>query len=104
MIRTLVVLIAVAAFFAGGGHASAQQYDSRDILGGGPNFFGTGASPIPRQTVLYPTNIAPGSVVVDTAEQRLYLVLCNGQAIRYGIGCGRDGMRVTCVLIIHATW
>jgi len=73
MIRTLVVLIAVAAFFAGGGHASAQQYDSRDILGGGPNFFGTGASPIPRQTVLYPTNLAPGTVVVDTAERRLYL-------------------------------
>jgi len=93
MIRTLVVLIAVAAFFAGGGHASAQQYDSRDILGGGPNFFGTGASPIPRQTVLYPTNLAPGTVVVDTAERRLYLVLGNGQALRYGIGVGRDGFR-----------
>src|SRR5216110_1428898 len=49
MIRIFVVLIAAAALFAACGHARAQggYLDSRDIIGGGPNFFGTGASPIP---------------------------------------------------------
>jgi lipoprotein-anchoring transpeptidase ErfK/SrfK len=94
MTRTFVVLVAAAALFAGGGHARAQGFfDSRDIMGGGPNFFGTGASPIPRETVMYPSNYAPGTVVVNTAERRLYLVLSDGQALRYGIGVGRDGFR-----------
>jgi lipoprotein-anchoring transpeptidase ErfK/SrfK len=95
MTRAFVVLIAVAALFAGGGHARAQGFgfDSRDVMGGGPNFFGTGASPIPRQTVMYPTNYAPGTIVISTAERRLYLVLPNGEALRYGIGVGRDGFR-----------
>ena len=44
-----------------------------------------------RQVVSYPTNEAPGTVVVDTPNTYLYLVLGNGQAMRYGIGVGRDG-------------
>jgi lipoprotein-anchoring transpeptidase ErfK/SrfK len=35
--------------------------------------------------------VAPGSVVVDTANTYLYFVLGDGRAIRYGIGVGRDG-------------
>ena len=31
--------------------------------------------------------------MVNTAERRLYLVLPGGQALRYGIGVGRDGFR-----------
>src|ERR1700761_1655831 len=94
MIRIFVALVAAAALFAGGGHARAQGFfDSRDVMGGGPNFFGTGASPIPRETVIYPSNYAPGTIVVNTAERRLYLVLSDGQALRYGIGVGRDGFR-----------
>jgi lipoprotein-anchoring transpeptidase ErfK/SrfK len=93
MTRTFAVLVAAAGLLAGTGHVYAQGYDSRDIMGGGPNFFGTSASPIPRQTVMYPTNYAPGTIVVDTAERRLYLVLPGGQALRYGIGVGRDGFR-----------
>jgi lipoprotein-anchoring transpeptidase ErfK/SrfK len=73
--------------------AQAQFFDSRDVMGGGPNFFGGGASPIPRQTVMYPTNYAPGTIVINTAERRLYLVLGGGEALRYGIGVGRDGFR-----------
>jgi lipoprotein-anchoring transpeptidase ErfK/SrfK len=44
-----------------------------------------------RQIVSYPTNEAPGTIVVDTPNTYLYLVLGNGQAMRYGIGVGRDG-------------
>jgi lipoprotein-anchoring transpeptidase ErfK/SrfK len=44
-----------------------------------------------RQVVAYDTREAPGTVVVDTPHTYLYYVLGNGQAIRYGIGVGRDG-------------
>lgn len=44
-----------------------------------------------RQLVSYSANVAPGTVIVDTGKTYLYFVLGNGQAIRYGIGVGRDG-------------
>jgi lipoprotein-anchoring transpeptidase ErfK/SrfK len=53
--------------------------------------FGFSASPIPRSVVSYPTKLKPGSIVVSTSERRLYLVLGNGEALKYGIGVGRDG-------------
>ena len=39
----------------------------------------------------YPTNVAAGTVIIDTAKTYLYFVLGDGTAIRYGIGVGRDG-------------
>lgn len=44
-----------------------------------------------RQTVSYSTREAPGTIIIDTPNTYLYYVLGNGQAIRYGIGVGRDG-------------
>jgi lipoprotein-anchoring transpeptidase ErfK/SrfK len=44
-----------------------------------------------RQIVNYPTHEAPGTVIIDTPNTFLYYVLGNGQAIRYGIGVGREG-------------
>jgi lipoprotein-anchoring transpeptidase ErfK/SrfK len=44
-----------------------------------------------RQVVNYPTREAPGTVIIDTPNTYLYYVLVGGQAIRYGIGVGRDG-------------
>ena len=44
-----------------------------------------------RQEVAYVTPHAAGTVVVDTPERRLYYVLGNGRAMRYGIGVGRQG-------------
>ena len=44
-----------------------------------------------RQVVNYATNEAPGTVVIDTPNTFLYLVLGNGRALRYGIGVGREG-------------
>jgi lipoprotein-anchoring transpeptidase ErfK/SrfK len=43
--------------------------------------------------VNYPGNHKPGTIVVNTQERRLYYILGNGQALRYGIGVGRDGFR-----------
>ncbi len=44
-----------------------------------------------RQIVSYSTHEAPGTIVIDTPNTYLYLVLGNGQAMRYGIGVGREG-------------
>ena len=44
-----------------------------------------------RQVVSYPTREAPGTIIIDTPNTYLYLVMGNGQAMRYGIGVGRDG-------------
>jgi lipoprotein-anchoring transpeptidase ErfK/SrfK len=51
------------------------------------------APSIPRTEVNYPNNHKPGTVVVNTQERRLYLVLDQRRALRYGIGVGRDGFR-----------
>ncbi len=48
-------------------------------------------SAIPRETVAYNGPYGPGTIVVSTAERRLYLVMANGQAMRYGVGVGRPG-------------
>jgi len=44
-----------------------------------------------RQIVHYDTREAPGTIIIDTPNTYLYYVLGNGQAIRYGIGVGREG-------------
>jgi len=47
------------------------------------------------QAVASPTKVAfsgaerPGTIVVHTGERRLYLVLGNGNALRYSVGVGR---------------
>ena len=50
-------------------------------------------SPIAKAIVDYETKYKPGTIVVETSERRLYLVLEGGKAMRYGIGVGRDGFR-----------
>ncbi|HTV33265.1 MAG TPA: L,D-transpeptidase [Methylocella sp.] len=45
----------------------------------------------PREIVAYSGSEAPGTIVVSTEERRLYFVLPDHQAIKYGIGVGRPG-------------
>lgn len=45
-----------------------------------------------RQSVDFPTNEQPGTIVVDTDNRFLYLVQEQGKALRYGIGVGVDGL------------
>ena len=98
--------IAVAQFAApGGAHAqfpaldSQARYEMIDRDTGrsiGPvNRRGLiSGSPIQRTTVAFDGRaFAPGSVIVNTAERRLYYVQNENSAIRYGIGVGRDGFR-----------
>jgi lipoprotein-anchoring transpeptidase ErfK/SrfK len=44
-----------------------------------------------RQLVNFQSNEPAGTIVIDTAHTFLYLTLGNGQAMRYGIGVGREG-------------
>lgn len=46
-----------------------------------------------RQIVEDPTGERPGTIVVRLAERHLYLVQPGGEAIRYGVGIGKDGFR-----------
>jgi lipoprotein-anchoring transpeptidase ErfK/SrfK len=44
-----------------------------------------------RQVVDYASHQTPGTVIVDTKNTFLYFVLNDTQAMRYGIGVGREG-------------
>lgn len=50
-------------------------------------------SPIKREVVAYETTLKPGSIVIETSERRLYFVLPDGKAIKYGVGVGREGFQ-----------
>jgi lipoprotein-anchoring transpeptidase ErfK/SrfK len=44
-----------------------------------------------RQVVDYVTKEPAGTIIIDTPNTYLYLVLGNNQAMRYGVGVGREG-------------
>ncbi|WP_430913377.1 L,D-transpeptidase [Methylobacterium sp. sgz302541] len=70
----------------------AQQQGSGGLFGQGVQAAPQAqVQPIPRELVRFEGNYKPGTIVVSTAERRLYLVLPNGEALRYGVGVGRPG-------------
>ena|SRR5687768_12983716 len=44
-----------------------------------------------RQVVAFRTAELPGTIIIDSDAKFLYLVMPDFQAIRYGVGVGRDG-------------
>lgn len=44
-----------------------------------------------RQIINYKSDEKPGTVIVDTKNKFLYLIMADGKAMRYGIGVGREG-------------
>jgi len=44
-----------------------------------------------REITGFKTSEAPGTIIIETSEHRLYLVLPGGKAMRYSVGVGRDG-------------
>ena len=46
-----------------------------------------------RKSVLYRTEQPAGTIIVNTSDRYLYLIMGNGTALRYGIGVGRDGFQ-----------
>jgi lipoprotein-anchoring transpeptidase ErfK/SrfK len=50
-------------------------------------------NPVPREVIDYDGPYGPNTIIVDTSERRLYFVLGDGRAIRYGVGVGREGFQ-----------
>src|SRR5262245_23528556 len=72
--------------------AAANPYDAQ-VRGSGRSLLSTLFGPsIARTTVSYTGTQKPGTIIISTAQRRLYLVLGNGQALSYAIGVGREGM------------
>lgn len=44
-----------------------------------------------RMVVSYPSHEAPGTLIIDTRNTYLYLILGGNRAMRYGVGVGREG-------------
>jgi lipoprotein-anchoring transpeptidase ErfK/SrfK len=88
----LLAAIAVAAMAASPAVAM-QQFDPWTGRPLAVNPSRAMASPIPRETVPYSGPYRPGTIIVNTKERRLYFVLGDGKAERYGVGVGRDGFQ-----------
>ena len=99
--RFVGFLILCAAFLAGEtATVVAQGYEmdeKREMLNAGAprgrsyGFFGGWNDAISKTTVSYSGTERPGTIIINTAERRLYYVLDDGRALRYGIGVGRVG-------------
>jgi lipoprotein-anchoring transpeptidase ErfK/SrfK len=104
--RVLAGLIAFALVFAVSAHrspvsaqASPYPFFQNDVderyTGGAPRgryFSVFGGSSVARTTVnVCRARSEPGTIIINTGERRLYYILPDGRAIRYGIGVGRDG-------------
>jgi lipoprotein-anchoring transpeptidase ErfK/SrfK len=48
-------------------------------------------SPVKRELVDYQGPYKRGTIIVNTTERRLYYVMGDGKALKYGIGVGRPG-------------
>jgi lipoprotein-anchoring transpeptidase ErfK/SrfK len=46
-----------------------------------------------RQSVYYRSEQPAGTIIVNTHDRYLYLIMGNGVAMRYGVGVGRDGFQ-----------
>ncbi|MEJ1158203.1 L,D-transpeptidase [Prosthecomicrobium sp. N25] len=75
------------------------RYDAMGNAVEGPGITPTTSSsagprytPIPREVVDFKgPNLGRGNILINTAERRLYLMLGDGKALKYGIGVGRPG-------------
>ena len=93
----ILVVLAMSVISFAADKASAQNYDP-NIMGSHPlaATFGAGeprAAAIKREEVAYTGPYKPGTVVVSTKERRLYFVLPDNKALKYGIGVGRPGFQ-----------
>jgi lipoprotein-anchoring transpeptidase ErfK/SrfK len=92
LILLLAPLPAAAQFFSG---LTAPEPTAPDV---DPGVDHTGLDkqlpPEERRTsVFYRTEYPPGTIIVNTADRFLYLIMGNNVALRYGIGVGRVGFQ-----------
>ncbi len=96
-LKTLTCLAIAGAFFATTSGLQAQtKVNFTSTVFGGPSssskksaYRGYGYKG--KTTVSYGRKLRAGTIVISTKERRLYYVLGNGKAIKYGVGVGRTG-------------
>jgi lipoprotein-anchoring transpeptidase ErfK/SrfK len=98
LLRLVSAALAIAALLGAVDVARAQADDERFLMlsGGSPraknfNLFGFGGSDVTRTRVSYSGPQRPGTIIINTAERKLYLVQSDGTALQYGVGVGRIG-------------
>jgi lipoprotein-anchoring transpeptidase ErfK/SrfK len=104
--RASIALAFVGALFlsssmVSGAHAQSLNYAPNDASAFPQGYVNDEAVPqdedsalpdsLRRQVVSFDTREAPGTIVIDTGNTYLYLVLGGGRAMRYGVGVGRQG-------------
>jgi lipoprotein-anchoring transpeptidase ErfK/SrfK len=52
-----------------------------------------GKSPVKREVIDYDGPYKANTIIIDTAERRLYYVMEEGKALKYGVGVGREGFQ-----------
>ncbi len=105
MTEWLVSVVMAASLLAGTGASPARAQTASDStspvtldIGDEPGRVSTDEvviedGPYRRQLVYFRSNEAPGTVVIQTSERFLYLLIGKDRALRYGIGVGRDGFQ-----------
>jgi lipoprotein-anchoring transpeptidase ErfK/SrfK len=99
LLATALAAALPAAAEPGPDRASPAKVKTFQVLGaldsGQPRRFKRVLSAVPEalrhRTIAFETLLAPGSILVRTAERRLYFILPGGEAIQYRVGVGRDG-------------
>lgn len=93
MSKTLGLAIALASLVAGARSAAAYDFDNQSDWNNPAPLGSTEPQQqaIAREVVAYNGRYSPGTILVSTSERRLYLVLPDHQAMKYGIGVGRPG-------------
>ena len=66
---------------------------SKQWLEFGPSVSRPSYNPVPREVVDYDGPHGANTIIVDTSERRLYYVLGDGKALKYGVGVGREGFQ-----------
>ena len=77
--------------------SSAQKTGWLQVLSGGKpvtsekKIAAVSRAPIARELVAFTAEAAPGTIIVDNSERRLYHVLGSGLAMKYAVSVGREG-------------
>jgi len=94
-IRTAIMLLMAALFsfsiIAPANASRVYNADTNKWEEAGTTRAGTLAKRYTRQVVDFESNLAVGSVLVDTSDFFLYYILGDGKALRYGVGVARKG-------------
>jgi lipoprotein-anchoring transpeptidase ErfK/SrfK len=101
MLPHISAALIILAALAGSTEPAQADFENerQEMLRGGSskkrnfNFFGFDGSGLSRTNVSYDSKYVPGTIVINTAERRLYLVQEGNRALRYGIGVGRIGFQ-----------